>query len=345
MIEGGRSRRAGRFATTAEALRRVATTLTAEDHVVLEATCNTEAIARVLQQHAGRVVISNPLRTRAIADAKIKTDKIDATVLAQLLASGFLPEVWLPDEETARRRRQVARRAQVVRQRTQVKNHIHAILHRNLVPPCPYADLFGKGGRVWLASQPLPADEQHAVTSLLRSLDQCTEEVAGIERDVAEETLACRPARRLMTISGVDAAIAMTLVAAVGDIARFPSSRKLVSYLGLDPRVRQSGLHPATHGRISKQGHAHARSMLVQAAWAATKTLAPCGPSSCGSGPTAGNRLPSSRRPASWPCWSGICGARSRTISGRGRRSRPPSCAPWNCAPVGRPAVGNEGRR
>ena len=117
MIEEGRSRRAGRVATTAEALRRFATTLTAEDHVVLEATCNTEAIARVLQQHAGRVVISNPLRTRAIADAKIKTDKIDATVLAQLLASGFLPEVWLPDEETARRRRQVARRAQVVRQR------------------------------------------------------------------------------------------------------------------------------------------------------------------------------------------------------------------------------------
>lgn len=83
MIEGGRSRRAGRFATTAEALRRFATTLTAEDHVVLEATCNTEAIARVLQPHAGRVVISNPLRTRAIADAKIQTDTIDATVLAQ----------------------------------------------------------------------------------------------------------------------------------------------------------------------------------------------------------------------------------------------------------------------
>ena len=83
MIEEGRSRRAGRVATTAEALRRFATTLTAEDHVVLDATCNTEAIARVLQQHAGRVVISNPLRTRAIADAKIKTDKIDATVLAQ----------------------------------------------------------------------------------------------------------------------------------------------------------------------------------------------------------------------------------------------------------------------
>ena len=99
-----------------------------------------------MRQHAGRVVMSNPLRTRAIADAKIKTDTVDATVLAQLLASGFLPEVWLPDEVTAPRRRQVARRAQVVRQRTQIKHHMHAILHRNLVPPCPYADLFGKVG-------------------------------------------------------------------------------------------------------------------------------------------------------------------------------------------------------
>ena len=275
MIEEGRSRRAGRFATTAEALRRFASTLTPEDHVVLEATCNTEAIARVLRQHAGRVVISNPLRTRAIADAKIKTETVDATVLAQLLASGFLPEVWLPDEVTAQRRRQVARRAQVVRQRTQIKHHIHAILHRNLVPPCPYADLFGKVGRAWLATQSLPADEQQTVASLLRMLDQFTAEVAGIEQDLAEETLACGPARRLMTIPGVDAAIAMTLVAAVGEIARFSSAQKLVSYLGLDPRVRQSGLHPATHGRISKQGHAHARSMLVQAAWAVTNTPGP----------------------------------------------------------------------
>ena len=186
-----------------------------------------------------------------------------------------MPEGWLPDEETARRRRQVARRAQVVRQRTQVKNQIHAILHRHRVPPCPYADLFGKGGRVWLASQPLPADERQTVASLLRTLDQFTEEVAGIERDVAEETVACVPARRLMTMPGVDAAVAMTLVAAVGEIARFSSAQKLVSYLGLDPRVRQSGLHPATHGRISTQGHAHARSMLVQAAWAVTKTPGP----------------------------------------------------------------------
>src|SRR5262249_4329669 len=142
MIEEGRSRRGGRFATTADALRRLASTLTPEDPVVLEATCNTEAIARVLRQHAGRVVSSNPLRTRAIADAKMKTDTVDATMLAQLLASGFLPEVWLPDEVTAQRRRQVARRAQVVRQRTQVKNHIHPILHRNLVPPCPSPHLF-----------------------------------------------------------------------------------------------------------------------------------------------------------------------------------------------------------
>src|SRR5262249_33197452 len=97
--------------------------------------------------------------------------------------------------------------------------------------------------------------------------------------------------RRLMTIPGVDAAIAMTLVAAVGEIARFSSSQKLVSSLGLDPRVRQSGLHPATHGRISKQGHAHARSMLVQAAWGLTQTPSPLRALSRGLGAAGGERI------------------------------------------------------
>ena len=81
---------------------------------------------------------------------QVKTDKIDAGVLAQLRAADFLPEVWLPDAETKRRRRLVARRNQVVRHRTRVKNEVHAILHAHLIPPCPHADLFGKLGRAWL---------------------------------------------------------------------------------------------------------------------------------------------------------------------------------------------------
>lgn len=89
---------------------------------------------------ARRVVIANPLLVRAIAWAKVKTDKIDAAVLAKLQASGFLPEVWMPDEETEMRRRVVAERAQLVGQMTRLKNRIHSVLHANLIPvtaePC-----------------------------------------------------------------------------------------------------------------------------------------------------------------------------------------------------------------
>ena len=95
------------------------------------------------------------MKTRAIAEAKVKTDKVDAQVLAQLLAADYLPAVWLADDETQALRRQVARRAHIVRQRTRLKNQVQSILHRNLMPRCPAADLFGHKGRRWLAEQEL----------------------------------------------------------------------------------------------------------------------------------------------------------------------------------------------
>jgi transposase len=247
--EHGRVRPAGRISTTTAGLQLFARGLTRRDEVVLEATCNTHAIARLLRAHAGRVVVSNPLRTRAIAEAKIKTDKIDAAVLTQLHASGFLPEVWMPDATTEALRRQVSRRAQVVHHRTRLKNQIHAILHRNLLPRCPASDLFGRKGRAWLATQSLPADERAAVTSLLRALDHAAEDLSDLDRDLAGSILEDAAVRRLMTIPGVDFAVAVGLVAAVGDVTRFRSPQKLVSYFGLNPRVRQSGLQPAHHGR------------------------------------------------------------------------------------------------
>jgi transposase len=76
---------------------------------------------RLLQDHVARVVVSNPQKTRAIAEARVKTDKVDAQILAQLLAADYLPGVWVADEDTQARRRQVARRAHLVRQRTRLK--------------------------------------------------------------------------------------------------------------------------------------------------------------------------------------------------------------------------------
>lgn len=273
--QDGQVRQAGQVAATPEGLRLFADSLAPSDEVAIEATCNTHAIAKLLEGRVARVVISNPQKTRAIAEAKVKTDKVDAAVLAQLLAADYLPAVWLADDATHALRRQVARRAHIVRQRTRLKNQVQAILHRNLIPRCPAADLFGHKGRRWLAEQALPADERQAVGALLRQLDFYAQELAIIDAELGRVALGSAEVWRLMTIPGVDATVAVSVVAAVGDFARFRSPQKLVSYLGLNPRVRQSGGQPASHGRITKQGRAHARGMLVEAAWAASKTPGP----------------------------------------------------------------------
>ena len=139
--------------------------------MVLEATTNTAAIVAVLKPHVKRVIVANPLQVRLIAESRVKTDKIDAAILAQLYASGFLPEVWIPDERTQALRRQVARRAQIVRERTRLKNEIHSVLATHLISRCPATDMFGKMGRAWLADQPLPLDERVGVEQRLRQLD------------------------------------------------------------------------------------------------------------------------------------------------------------------------------
>jgi transposase len=104
--------------------------LRATDHVVLEATGNTTAVVNAVRAHVARVVVANPFQVRLIAEARVKTDKIDAAVLAQLYASGFFPEVWIPDDATQTLRRQVARRAQIVRHRVRLKNEVHSALPR-----------------------------------------------------------------------------------------------------------------------------------------------------------------------------------------------------------------------
>lgn len=241
----------------------------------LEATGNAMAVVRVLSPYVGRVIVANPMQVKAIAHARIKTDKIDAGVLAQLHASGFLPEVWVPDERTERLRRLVARRNQVVRHRTRVKNEVHGILQAHLVPKCPHADLFNRRGRAWLEQQVLPDDERAAIARHIREIDRLAEHLADLDRDIAREAVDDVQVRRLQTITGVNAIVASGIMAAVGDIRRFREPQRLVSYFGLNPRVRQSGLGLAQYGRISKHGRSHARATLVEAAWAAAKAPGP----------------------------------------------------------------------
>jgi transposase len=273
--QDGKLTRIGRIDMRRDRLQAFAATLPKDDVVVIEATGNAAAVVAVISPHVKRVVIANPKQVRVIAHAKIKTDTIDAGVLAQLYASGFLPEVWIADEATQALRRQVTRRNQIVRQRSRLKNIIQSILHAHLISSCPHQDLCGPKGRTWLSEQILPDDERYAVERHLREFDRLAEDLRVIERDLARSALADASVARLMTIPGIDMVVALALVAAIGDVQRFEAPQKLVSYLGLNPSVRQSGPGPAYHGWITKQGRGHARGMLVEAAWAAARAPGP----------------------------------------------------------------------
>ncbi len=275
IADGGRARAAGRVPTTPEQLALFAQSLGREDRVVLEATGNALAIARILEPHVAEVVLAHAKQVRAIAHAKVKSDKVDAKMLADLLAAGLIPAVWIGDERTRMLRRLVSRRRGLVKRRTQIKNEISAVLSRNLKGRPPVSDLFGRQGRVWLDAQELPIDERLTLDGALRQLDFLGDELAAVDRVIAQEAVGDQDVRRLITIPGIDMTTASTLAAVIGDVRRFPSSRHLVGYLGLHPTVRQSGNGPARHGRTSKEGSAAARHVLVEAAWAAAKSPGP----------------------------------------------------------------------
>jgi transposase len=275
IAENGRVRSAGRVATRVPTLELFAASLAPDDVVALEATTGTDRIVAVLQRHGIRVVVANTRRLKAIADARAKTDRLDAQALAKLLMCGLLDPVWTPDERTRALRRLTNRRERIVRARTRAKNEAHGVLSRNLCERPPVTDAFGKAGRDWLAELALPVDERLTLDGCLRQVDFLDGEIAAIDREIAKQALAWPEVLRLMTVPGVNVQTAATFMASIGDIRRFPSARKLVSYLGLDPRVRQSGNSPARHGRISKAGASEARHMLGEVAWKVTLTPGP----------------------------------------------------------------------
>ncbi|WP_348626504.1 transposase [Mesorhizobium sp. LNJC384A00] len=145
----------------------------------------------------------------------------------------------------------------------------------HLVPKCPHADLFNNRGRAWLERRGLPDDERAAIARRIREIDRLAEDLVDLDGDIARDAIDDPRVGRLQTITGVNAVVATGIIAAIGDIHRFREPQKLVSYFGLNPRVRQSGLGIAQYGRISKHGRSHARAMLVEAAWAAAKAPGP----------------------------------------------------------------------
>jgi len=274
VLDGGREVSNERIETTPSALRKLAATLRPDDQVVLEATVNTWPVADLLRQHVGRVVVSNPLKTRAIASAKVKSDKVDSRVLAELLAADYIPEVWVPDEATRQLRHAVSRRRALVQQQTRQRNRIQAVLQRNMVE-CPATDVFGVAGRNWLAKVDLKPNERAEVDSDLRVLAVMEQEVKCVDDDIAVLVVHDHRVRRLLTIPGVGLTTAAAVVAVVGDVTRFERPTKLVGYFGLDPKVRQSGDQPFRTGHISRQGQAHARGLLIEAAHATVRVPGP----------------------------------------------------------------------
>jgi transposase len=277
IVENGTLRFAGQVASVPSELKVFAGSLAPDDVVAMEATANALAIARIIEPHVARVVLADPKSVKRITGLRAKTDKIDAALLARLLAAGFLAEVWTPDEPTRVRRRLISRRMHLVRQRVREKNQVHAVLQRQLKRRPPMTDVFGVKGRIWLSDQCrlLPIDEQQTIDACLRQIDFVDQEIALVDIEIAKQVLASEDIRRLMTLPGVSGVTATAILAAIGDVSRFPTAEHLVGYLGLSPRVQQSGSEPAKHGRISKQGPGPVRGLLVEAAWHAARTTGP----------------------------------------------------------------------
>src|SRR3954470_21996364 len=226
IVEGGRLRSAGRIKARPDVLELFAQSLDPRDWVALEVTGNAWAIAGILEAHVARVVVVSPNDT-GIRQARAKTDRLDARVLARLLWAGELDGVWTPDERIRAMRRRLARRSQLVRARSRAKNEIHAVLMRCLNDRPPASDLFGVKGRRWLADQQLAVTERETVDSAMRQVAFLDAEVAEVEKLIAAEALSWPQVKRLMSVPGVNVIVAATFIAAVGDIRRFPDRRKL----------------------------------------------------------------------------------------------------------------------
>lgn len=251
--------------------------LTPNDRVALEATTNTWPIVTILQPFVQEVVVSNPLRTKAIAQAKIKTDKVDAKVLAQLLRADFLPSVWIPNSDTRLLRQRSTERSMLISDRTRIKNRIHSIFHQRLLE-VPTGDLFSTKNLAWLRNPPsaLDAHGRAALDRQLRLFDTLQKEITAVTDQCAANAYQSPQIKLLMTLPGFDFCTAEGLLAALGDIHRFPSADKVAPYLGLVPSTYQSA-NRCYHGRITKQGRSHARWLLVEAAQAAAKHPGPLG--------------------------------------------------------------------
>lgn len=269
----GRRDREFRIGGTAAEIESFAETLGPEDAVALEATFHSWSIHRILKRHAGRVVVGNPLATKAIAHARIKTDKVDAHTLAQLLRADYLPAVEMPDEATWARRQLLSHRQLLVKHQRSLKNTIHAVFNRLLLPR-PEGDPFSRKNRSWMRAEPLPETERLLVDNALELLEQTEVRVAAVDERLLKLASVEASAKLLVTVPGVNVTVAMALLATIGDVRRFPTPGQLSAYFGLVPRLSQSAGR-CHHGSITKAGSSTARSLAIEAAQVVARSGSP----------------------------------------------------------------------
>lgn len=221
------------------------------------------------------VHLAHPKRVKAIASARVKTDKIDSTVLGHLLRTNLLPEAYIPDRETWLQRELLRHRASLVRLQTILKNKCHSILSKLNVQH-DFSDLFGKAGLEFLKALELPEVFRLALDNYLSILSVVRERIKEITKEIDLRAKTNPQALRLASIPGIGYYSAMLILSEVGDISRFQSAKHLSSYAGLAPRVRSSGQRTFT-GHITREGSPWLRWIMVEAAIHASNQSGPLG--------------------------------------------------------------------
>lgn len=244
--------------------------LTASDAVVLEMTTNTWQLYDELLPHVLSVTVVHPPHVALIVRAQVMTDKIAALTLARLHAKGLLVGIWVPPEPVRELRALLAQRTKMTRLATQAKNRLHAALHRHHFLPPP-GDLFSTEMCTWWQNLPLSAAEQAILQCDLDSLTFAQRQIARLEDTLTQLAAQDERVPLLVQLPGISLVTALTILAAVGSILRFPTAKQLVGYSGLGARVHDSGLTTRT-GKITKAGRKDLRAAMVEAAQAAANT-------------------------------------------------------------------------
>jgi transposase len=242
------------------------------DAVVLEATSNAWLLHDQLESRVARVTVANPVAVKLISSARVKTDASDTLKLARLLAADLIAAVWVPPLPVRELRALIAHRKRLIKQQTQARTRLHGVLQRQNIEP-PAGKAFAAGAHAWWLSLPLSPSEHLRVRQDLTLLDALAPLIAEVERELgtlstSEQWKGSVPL--LLQLPGIGMLLAMTLLAAIGEISRFPSANHLVGYAGLGARVHACGQVQRT-GRITKEGRSELRAALVEAAWIASE--------------------------------------------------------------------------